>query len=103
MTYLRTLPHPDLDTPTVRMLTALLATCDPYGYVDEGNPPAAYTHTAWKVALRLEAGLGAGDIVEALAPSADESAAERFAWAALQWWADQPVARTTEVARSTSA
>ena len=76
-------------TREVRMLVTLLASCDPCGYVDAGGSPNLYAGVAGDALTVLHAGAGLIDLVMAMPPEADASAAWRFANAALSWWASK--------------
>lgn len=72
------------------MLVTLLATCDPLGYVDEGQAPFAYNPLAGKVLeLFRRRRHTTSDIVMGLPGEADAARAVQFAVAATDWWNTQ--------------
>ena len=72
-----------------RMLTALLAGCDPCSYVASGGSPDLYAGLAVEVLQRIEAGAGPADLVLALPGEADATAAWQFASVAVEWCASE--------------
>jgi hypothetical protein len=77
-----------------RMLTTLLATCDPCEYVDAGALPFRYNPIAGDVLRLLQRHRhSAADVVMLLPGEADASRAIQFAFAARDWWNNQQDAR----------
>lgn len=70
----------------IRMLTALLAACDPCGHVDAGESPEVYAGAALTALRILRSGCESSDILTALPPGAQASAAVAFARSASDWW-----------------
>lgn len=83
-------PRPDLSVePTareVRMLTTLLAGCDPCGYVDQGGSPNLYAGMALATLRRLHRGTDAVDLLNVFPDDASAPAALQFARVAVHWW-----------------
>ena len=80
-----TVPKTVPSTRDSRMLTALLAGCDPCSYVASGGSPDLYAGLAVEALERIEAGAGPADVVLALPGEADASAAWQFANVAVEW------------------
>ena len=76
--------------PDVRMLTTLLASCDPCRAIAAGGSPQDYAETARDVLITLEAGAGVADVLLTL-PQAEVEMAHRFALVALHWWSNRVV------------
>ena len=73
-----------------RMLTTLLAACDPCGYVDGGDSPLRYNAAAGKVLhLFRRRRYSTTDIVLELPGEADAARAVQFAHVASAWWTAQ--------------
>ena len=88
-------PTPPTD-PDVRMLTTLLASCDPCGHLAAGGTPQDYTAAAHDVLTTLGEGAGVTDVLLTL-PQADVEQAHRFARVALHWWSKRVVATGGQV------
>ena len=84
-----TVPKTVRSTRDSRMLTALLAGCDPCSYVAAGGSPDLYAGLAVEALERIEAGGGPADLVLALPGDADACAAWQFASVAVEWCGSQ--------------
>lgn len=91
MTALSTLSVP-VSERDVRMLTTLLASCDPCHRMDGDRSPAVYIDTACEILLALQAGCGETDVMLTM-PDAEVEAAHRFAQVAMHWWENRVVAQ----------
>jgi hypothetical protein len=69
----------------IRMLTALLAACDPCAYVDGGGHPDLYVDLAVEVSCRLHDDADAVALLDVFPDDASAVAVSRFAGAALDW------------------
>lgn len=87
---------PQPTDPDVRMLTTLLATCDPCGYVAAGRTAERYTGTARDVLATLRGGGGISDVLLTL-PEAEVEQAHRFARVATHWWSKRVISLETKV------
>ena len=69
------------------MMTALLATCDPCGYVQGGDSPARYMPLGATLAARFgEGGCHPVDLYLEFPAEADAAAAMQVGEAAVRWW-----------------
>ena len=84
-----TMPTTVHSTRDSRMLTALLAGCDPCSYVAAGGSPDLYAGLAVEALARIEAGAGPADLVLARPGEADAGAAWQFASVAVEWCGSQ--------------
>ena len=84
------IPAPQPSDPDVRMLTTLLASCDPCGYLAAGRTAQRYTEAATNVLATLSGGGGITDVLLTL-PEAEVEQAHRFARVALHWWSKRVV------------
>ena len=85
------LTAPPSTDPDVRMLTTLLASCDPCGHVAAGGTAERYTEAACDILTTLRAGGGVTDVLLTL-PEAEVEQAHRLARVALHWWSKRVVA-----------
>ncbi len=70
-----------------RMITTLLATCDPCGYVDAGQAPYRYNPLAGRILhLFRRRRSSPSDIVLEFPGEADAARAVQFAFAVVAWW-----------------
>ena len=88
-------PAPPSTDPDVRMLTTLLASCDPCGYLAAGRTAQRYTEAARDVLATLRGGGGITDVLLTL-PEADVEQAHRFARVAAHWWAKRVISLGTK-------
>ena len=77
----------------VRMLTTLMAGCDPCGWVDQGGSPNLYVEASREVLVALQHRADVTAVVMTLPGEADVEPAMTFARVAVDWW------RTADVAR----
>ena len=72
----------------VRMLTTLLAACDPCGWVDEGGSPNLYAGLALATLKLLQVGADAPTLLTVLPSDTETPAAMQFTRAAVDWWTE---------------
>ena len=84
------IPLPQPSDPDVRMLTTLLASCDPCRHLAAGGTAQNYTDAAHDVLDALRGGGGVTDVLLTL-PEAEVEDAHRFARVALHWWSQRVV------------
>lgn len=73
-------------TKSVRMISVLLAACDPCGYMHNGGSAHDYTRLAWQVEGALRAGMGASQLKALLQTTCAMEDPARFCEAAVDWW-----------------
>lgn len=79
----------------VRMLTALLAGCDPCRHVTGGDSPDVYAGIALDAVRLLHRGTRVVDMLDVFPGEADASAVLQFARAAVDWWETASSARAS--------
>ena len=70
----------------VRMLTTLMAGCDPCGWVDAGRSPNQYAGVALDMLSALHHGADVPRLLMRFPGDASVEKATRFARVALDWW-----------------